>query len=76
MTLPNEVHSSAGPKGKPMKPRRFFTKWLAILAVLAITAAACGNDDDAPAQSEPDPAAATSAPEPEPGARTRAHRST
>ena len=49
-----------------MKPRRFFTKWLAILAVLAITAAACGNDDDAPAQSEPDPAAATSAPEPEP----------
>ena len=47
-----------------MNPRNLFIRWLAILAVVAITASACGNDDDTPASSEPEPTVATSEPEP------------
>lgn len=66
MTPPSEVHSFAGPKGSPMNPKKLLIMWLAILAVLAMAASACGNDDDAPATSEPEPTVATSEPDPEP----------
>ncbi|MCQ3809945.1 MAG: ABC transporter substrate-binding protein [Acidimicrobiia bacterium] len=49
-----------------MNPKKLLIMWLAILALLAMAASACGNDDDAPATSEPEPTVATSEPEPEP----------
>ena len=49
-----------------MNPKKLLITWLAILAVLAMAASACGNDDDAPATSEPESTVATSEPDPEP----------
>ncbi len=49
-----------------MNVRGVLTRWLAILAVMAIAASACGDDDDASAPSQPEATDAAGQPEPEP----------
>ena len=49
-----------------MSVPRVLTRWLAILAVLAIVASACGDDEDTSAPSEPEATDTSSEAEPEP----------
>ncbi|MCY4425325.1 MAG: ABC transporter substrate-binding protein [Acidimicrobiaceae bacterium] len=51
-----------------MSVPRVLTRWLAILAVLAIVASACGDDEDTSAPSEPEATDTSSEAEPEPAA--------